>query len=121
MAEPIPVMQWSQVDGLAVVEILSHDVTGPAAAKDMGEQLLALWRSGQKRLVLNLSRVRVMSSTGFATILQVWKQVEGGLCLCGLTPSVRLGADILSLSQYIHVYETEAEAVASFSAPETLS
>jgi anti-anti-sigma factor len=113
-----PIVQWSRVDGVAVVEILAREIQGSEAAAILGEQLGSLFRSGQTRLLLDFGRTRVMSSTAFGTLLSFWKQVDavhGELRICSMDPSVRFGADILCLGQYIPIHEDRPSAMAAFS------
>ena len=110
-------VQWSRVDGVAVVEVLARDIQGPEAAAALGEQLGALFRSGETRLLLDFGRTRVMSSTAFGTLLNFWKQVDaaqGELRICSMDPPVRFGADILSLGRYIPIHEDIPSAMAAF-------
>jgi anti-anti-sigma factor len=115
----VPLLEVSRVDGVLVVEILSREFQGPDAAKALGEQLGALLRSGETRLLLNFGRTQVMSSTAFGTLLYFWKQVDaahGELRICSMAPAVRFGADILSLGQYIPIHDDEPSALAAFAA-----
>jgi len=113
----IPVVQWSSIDGVAVVEVLARDIQGPEAAAALGEQLRSLLRAGETRLLLDFERTRVMSSTAFGTLLNFWKQVDaarGELRICSMDPSVRFGADIIRLGEIIPIHEDRPSAMASF-------
>jgi anti-anti-sigma factor len=112
-----PDMQCSRVEGVAVVEILAREIQGPAAAAALGEQLNALLRSGETRLLLDFERTRVMSSTAFSTLFNFWKQVDaahGELRICSMDPSVRFGAEILSLGRCISIHDDRPSAMAAF-------
>jgi anti-sigma B factor antagonist len=112
-----PIVQWSRVDDVAVVEILAREIQGPEAAAVLGEQLGAFLRSGETRLLLDFGRTRVMSSTAFGMLLNFWKQVDkaqGELRICSMDPAVRFGADILRLGQYIPIHEDRPSAMAAF-------
>src|SRR3954451_4997104 len=116
-AASTPILQWSRDDGVMVVEILAREIQGPQAAAELGEQLGSLLQSGQTRLLLDFGRTRVMSSTAFGALLNFWKQVEaagGELRICSMDPSVRFGADILRLGQYIPIHDDTASAMAAF-------
>jgi anti-anti-sigma factor len=110
--------RWSKVDGVAVVEVLSREVSGPDMAREFGEQLRSLLRSGETRLLLNFGRTQIMTSTAFGTLLNFWKEVVaagGELRICSMEPPVRFGADILSLGEYIPIHDDEPSALAAFS------
>ncbi len=113
----IPIMQWSRVDGVAVVEVMAREIQGPEAAAALGGQLEALFRSGESRLLLDFGRTRVMSSTAFGALMKFWKLVDaaqGELRACSMDPSVRFGADILSIGQYLPIHEDRSSAMAAF-------
>jgi anti-anti-sigma factor len=116
-AASTPLVQWSQEDGVAVVEVLAGEIQGPDAAAALGEQLGSLFRSGQTRLLLDFARTRVMSSTAFGTLMNFWKQVDaarGELRICSMEPMGRFGADILRLGNYIPIHEDRPSAMAAF-------
>jgi anti-anti-sigma factor len=112
-----PLFQWSQDDGVTVVEVLAREIQGPDAAAALGEQLESLLRSGQTRLLLDFGRTRVMSSTAFGTLLNFWKRVDaagGELRICSMEPMVRFGADLLRLGEYVPIHEDRPSAMAAF-------
>lgn len=114
-----PLFTWSRIKGVAVVELVGRELSGPDAASHLSQQLNALLASGEKRLLLNFHRTQIMSSTAFATLFNLSKQVgtvEGELRICCMQPAVRFGADILSLGEFIPIHDTEASALASFTA-----
>jgi anti-sigma B factor antagonist len=113
----IPMVQWPSIDGVAVVEVLARDIQGPEATAELGEQLGALRRSGETRLLLDFGQNRVMSSTAFGALPNFWKQVDaaqGELRICSMDPPVRFGADILRLGRYIPIHEDRPSAMAAF-------
>src|SRR5688500_13357858 len=106
-----PHLQWSRVDGVAVVDVLSRELNGPEVAEELGEQLNALLESGETRLLLDFGRTRTMSSTAFGVLLDFWKRVDaarGELRVCSMDPDVRFGADILSLGRIIPLHDDRA-------------
>lgn len=112
-----PQLRGARVDDVAVIEIMTRDLTGPEMAKALGEQLRSLLQSGETRILLNFAHTRVMSSTAFATVLGFWKAVEaagGQLRICSMDPNVRFGADIISLGRYIPIHDDEPSALAAF-------
>ncbi len=114
----LPLAEWSRVGGVAVVDVLHKEILGPEAAAALGEQLGSLLRSGEVRQLLDFSRTQLISSTVFGALLSFWKQVEaagGELKICGMNPSVRLGADILCLGEFIPIHDDKAAALAAFS------
>jgi anti-sigma B factor antagonist len=109
--------QWSQVDGLAVVEITTTEIKHPQEAQELGIQLRALLAAGEKRILLNLAQVQYLSSTGFATLMGFAKDVKaagGELRIAEMHPDVRIGAGIIRLGDIIPIHEDEASALAAF-------
>lgn len=112
-----PLFTWSRVKGVAVVELVCRELSGPDAAEHFSQQLSALLEAGEKRLLLNFHRTQVISSTSFATLFNLSKHVDaigGQLRICCMQPAVRFGADILSLGEFIPIHDSEASALAAF-------
>jgi len=113
-----PIAEWSQVGDVAVVDVLHREILGPEAAKTFGEQLGMLLSSGQNRLLLDFSKTQIISSTAFGTLINFWKKVEaanGKLKICGMDSSVKIGADILGLGNYIPILDDRHDALKAFS------
>jgi anti-anti-sigma factor len=113
----IPLVQWSRVDGVTVVEILSREIQERDTAGALGKQLSALLQSGEKRLLLDFGRTRLMSSTAFGALLIFRKQVaaaHGELRICSMDPAVRFGADVCGLGRFIPIHDDEPSALAAF-------
>jgi anti-sigma B factor antagonist len=111
-------LKMSRVNDVVVVEIISKDLQGPAAARELGTELSLV--SGQdwaKQLLLNFRRIRYLSSTGFAVLFKLVSQFAatgGQLKICGLDPAIRLGAEIVGLDKVVEIHESEATALAAF-------
>jgi anti-anti-sigma factor len=113
----IPLMQWSQENGVTVVEILSREIQERDAAAALGQQLRSLLLSGEKLLLLDFGRTRLMSSTAFGALLIFRKQVaaaQGELRICSMDADVRFGADVCGLGRFIPIHDDKASALAAF-------
>src|SRR5437660_1300741 len=66
--------EWAPVGDVAVVEVASDEVVGLEMAERLRDQLRALIRAGQTRLLLNFGQVRFMSSNGFGALFEVWRE-----------------------------------------------
>ena len=51
-----PHFQWSKVDDVAVVEVLSKEIIGPEASEAFGKDLGTLLHQGETRLLLNFAK-----------------------------------------------------------------
>ena len=71
-----PLVRWSRAGNVAVVEILRREIQERGAAVALGKQLRSLLVSGEKLLLLDFGRIRVMSSAAFGALLIFSKEVE---------------------------------------------
>jgi len=113
----IPLVQCSRAGAVAVVEILSQEIQERDAAVALGKQLRSLLVSGQKILLLDFGRTRVMSSPAFGALLIFSKEVEaanGVVRICSMDPAVRFGADVCSLGRFIPIHDDKPSALAGF-------
>ena len=111
-------LKLSRVNDVVVVEIVSKDLQGPTAARELGSELsLVSSQDWAKQLLLNFSRIKYLSSTGFAVLFKLVSQFAatgGRLRICNLDPAVRLGAEIVGLDKVVDIYDSEAAALAAF-------
>ncbi len=108
----------SMVGEVAVVEILAKEQRFPLQAQELGTELtLVAGQDWAKQLLVNMKHIKFLSSTGFAILFQLVKQVQdqgGKVKFCNLDPEVRIGADIIGLDQVASIYGTEHEAIKAF-------
>ncbi len=112
-----PLVRWSRAGNVAVVEILRREIQERGAAVALGKQLRSLLVSGEKLLLLDFGRIRVMSSAAFGALLIFSKEVEaanGVLRICSMEPAVRFGADTCGLGRFIPVHDDMPSALAAF-------
>ena len=70
------------------------------------------------KLVLNLQNVDYINSTGIGAIVAVAQQVrrrKGDLKIYGMKPDIRKVFDLVGASKILEMFETEQEALSSFS------
>lgn len=119
--QPAALCTWDLVDNVAYVQVKEHKIESPALAQELGRELEALLRgSGTNRFVLDLERVKFLSSTGFATLLMFARKVEeagGAVRMGGLDPGVRIGADIIGLGRFIPIHPTADDALRALTDP----
>jgi anti-anti-sigma factor len=111
-------IRMSRVKDVVIVEIISKDLQGPDAARALGAELnLVAAQDWAKQLLLNFQKINYLSSTGFAVLFKLtlsFKEKGGEIKLCNLDPGIRLGAEIVGLDKLVNIYDTEAQALASF-------
>ena len=113
----IPLVQWSRAGRVAVVEILSQEIQERDAAGALGKQLRSLLLSGEKLLLLDFGRTRLMSSTAIGALLIFCQEVEaanGVLRICSMNAAVRFGADVCGLGRFIPIHDDKPSALAAF-------
>ena len=108
-----------------VGDVVIVDVSGKITLGDMGDAALkdkmrSLVQQGYKKVLLNLGDVSYVDSAGLGEIVQAYATVSkngGTLKLLNVTKRIK---DLLSITKLLTVFDTfdsEAEAVTSFSAP----
>ena len=111
-----------QIDERAIGDVLVLDVKGRITLGE-GDELLkdkvnSLLNQGYKKIVLNLAEVPYIDSAGLGEIVRTYTTVSrqgGSLKLLHLTKRI---TDLLSITKLLTVFETydsEADAVRSFS------
>ena len=114
-------LQLNMVGDVAVVQVTAHELRFPNQAQALSYELgLVSAQDWAAKTLIDLGRVQYVGSTAFAVLLGVVKKArELGheVKFCGLTPDVRVGADIIGLDRLADVKETEAEALAAFAGP----
>jgi anti-anti-sigma factor len=108
----------SMVGKVAVVEILTKELRFPQQAQELGAELsLVAAQEWANRLLINMKHLKYLSSTGFAILVKLVKEVgERGanIKFSDLDPEVRIGADIIGLDKLVALYDTEADAIKAF-------
>jgi anti-anti-sigma factor len=77
-------------------------------------QIDELLDAGTVRLVLDLSGVRIIDSSGVGSLVAAHHRARaagGAVCLCRVTPKVRRTFDVMLLHQILPIRDTREEAV----------
>jgi anti-sigma B factor antagonist len=115
---------FMQLSERRIGDVVIVDVAGKITLGDGGDQALkdkmrSLVQQGHAKLLLNLGDVSYVDSAGLGEIVQSYATVNkngGSLKLLNVTKRLK---DLLSITKLLTVFDTfdsEAEAVASFSA-----
>lgn len=98
---------------VATVPVVELDASNVAEFKrDMAPLLEA-----QRELVLDLTRVRFIDSSGMGAILSCLRQLTargGDLKLCGLSRQVRTVFELVRMHRIFDIYPTQEEAARAF-------
>ena len=96
----------------AVVKVDGHlDV---AAATDLADYLEELIKRYPKKLVLDLSGVSYLASSGLAMLVTALKKSRASRVpfgVCGLTPAVKQTVEVIGLGQVLPIFQDVEEAL----------
>jgi len=104
-------------------EVTILDLT-PALVTDVSKELFqltveSLLANGRDQILLNLEELRWMNSYALGLLVAGHRAVEeqgGRMALCGANDRVQEMLKVVGLSQVWKIYDTEADALASFEA-----
>ena len=108
---------FREVDGVSVMALDGRIVLGEES-NALREKIKSLLAEGKKKIVLNMDNVTFIDSAGLGTLVAAHHSVKsqaGSMRLCHLGSKFQEVLQITKLLTVFDVYNTEAEAVASFS------
>jgi anti-sigma B factor antagonist len=108
-------IEVSQTSGVTLV--MPQDDLDMGTADLMKRTLAGLIEKGQSRLVLDLTKVSYIDSSGLGALVAAMKQARaagGNLKLCGLQEDVRSIFEMTRLIKVMTVHGDRQEAVASW-------
>ena len=110
-------MTSREVDGVTVVALDGRIVLGEES-NALREKIKSMVAEGKKKIVLNMDGVTFIDSAGLGTLVAAHHSAKAqgaSLRLCHLGTKFQEVLQITKLMTIFDVYNTEAEAVASFS------
>jgi len=97
---------------ISVVSVGCHlDYSFASTFKD---EVLKLVKAGKKNLIIDLSGVNFVDSSGLGALVSVLRAItsEGGdICLCGLKPNIQTMLELTRLNRIFEVYAGVDDAV----------
>ncbi len=96
---------------------LNGNIVGASESGILIDTLHELLEKGQTRVVIDLTQVSWMNSSGLGTLisgLNTMRQAGGNLKLCGMSPKIK---NLLTITKLVTVFESfpaEADAVKSY-------
>jgi anti-anti-sigma factor len=106
----------SQVSGISIVRIDEMRLTYPLLA-DFVNAITALVAAGDKKIVVDLSRVNYVDSATIGCLMDLYRQATaagGSLKLSGLQKRVETMVTMTGAHNFLEVHADEASALASF-------
>jgi len=110
------IVKTRQIDGVAVVDV-SGRITLGEGSSSVRDSLRELIGKGEKKILLNLSDVSYIDSSGIGELVSAYTTISnqgGTLKLVGLTKRVKDLLQITKLYTVFDVHEDEAHAIRSF-------
>src|SRR5262245_22533183 len=117
-------MRWTHIDERSVDNIVILDLSDPQPLQtDPERRVIARVREvlskGHRKIVLNLHELRYIDGDGLGQIVEAYESVSatgGSLKLCDVTSSLRQALMAARLEGVLDAYDSEQDAVHSFSA-----
>lgn len=110
-----PYFSLEDNQGVAVVEVSVTEIRHPEQAREFGVDLRRLINEdGRRDILVDLSAVRFLGSTGLATLLGVYRDLKalgGRFRICGIHEDVQPGANISGLTKMVACYPDVAAAL----------
>ena len=111
--ERVTVLKHQSIGVAELVEFPAR--TDAAVAPEAREEIKELLQSGRARMIIDLTRVRFIDSSGLSVLVTAHKAVasaNGEVVLLGPTPEVRSLLELTRLHRLFRVFETVESAVA---------
>ena len=108
-------MALEKVNDVAVAAVPVEELDASNVAEFKRDMAAVL--HGQRELVLDLSRLRFVDSSGMGAILSCLRQLTakgGDLKLCGMSRQVRTVFELVRMHRIFDIYGTAEEAVRAF-------
>lgn len=104
-------------DGLLVVRLAARALDA-ALAGPLRDGVTARIEAGTERVVINLSGVELLDSTGLGALVSCRKKLgaQGNVCLCHVDPRVVNVLRLTRMDRVFRVVATEDDAVAALAA-----
>lgn len=99
----------------AVIVVAQGEVT-LAESPGFHQELVDLCESAPGRLIIDLTNVAYMDSSGVGSLVDIYRKVRargGKMALVGLTDVVRSLFEITKLDSFFSIYNTQQEALES--------
>jgi anti-sigma B factor antagonist len=105
------------VGDVTVVDVTGSITIGAGGAEQLADKVRSLLQQGQKKILVNLAGVAYMDSAGLGELVQAYSTTMrngGALKLLNATSKLKDLLTITKLATVFELFDSEAEAVASF-------
>lgn len=116
MTESLKLTVEDERDDLAVIH--TDGYINNQGGEEIARVCYELIEKGHKKLLLNLSRTKIVNSIGISILIEIIEkmlEIEGKLAFCSLTPTIQKTFHIMGLAQYASIYPDQEEALKELS------
>lgn len=100
------------------IEVVTREIQGPDLAKEFIAELdEAVDPEDGRPILIDLGRVRYLSSMGYSALFKVvkWAKERGRpIRFCNMHEDVRVGAEAVNMPLVVRIHGTAAEAIEGF-------
>ena len=111
-------LRLGKIGDVLLVEILTEEIQGPDLAKEFINELTeAVGPDCTQPVLVDLSRVRYLSSMGYSALFKMVKYAkerQRPIRFCNMHEDVRVGADAVNMSLVVAIHESRAAALEAF-------
>lgn len=108
---------WKELEGLAIVRLEGRlDIT---QSDDFENRVIAALDQNPRDLLVNLSGVTYMSSSGIRALLAIFRHaraIERNMYVCDPSPAVKKILDVVDIDQIFQIYDREEKALEALKA-----
>lgn len=110
------IVQIEEKDNVVLIQVKEERLDAHNSG-ELKNQMLNLFEEGKNNLIVNLSDVRFVDSSGLGSLVSGFKNASarnGSLKLCGLQPQVKSMFELTRLHRVFEIFPGSDEALASF-------
>jgi len=109
-------LDYKKVGDILVVKALNARID-VKVAMEFKEEMIKLIANGNRSLVLDLSKVDFIDSSGLGAIISCLKQIggKGDLVICGIREAILSLFRLTRLDRILRIFSNETDAIADLS------
>ena len=105
---------WKDKDNVTIVRLAGRlDIT---QSDDFENAVVSSLQNNPRDLLINLSGITYMSSSGIRALLAIYRQsraLERSMLICDPSPAVKKILDVVDIDQIFQIYDREEQAIAA--------
>jgi anti-anti-sigma factor len=118
VADAFQHLRLKSIGNVVLVEVVTKEIQGPDLAKEFIAELTeAVGPDCDQPILVDLSRVRYLSSMGYSALFKMVKcakERQRPIRFCNIHEDVRVGAEVVNLPLVVEIHESQAAALEAF-------